>query len=143
MADWTNLPDTTFEPGAPAKGRDMRFLRDNPIAIAEGAAGAPKIQTAAIATSAVTQAKMATDSVGRAQLRTATGSFSQSIGGGGSTTLTLDDYSFAPSLQGDRASLEFRPSISTASPSQPRFDIVNTSTGSSRTFTAAWRYIAP
>ena len=43
MADWTTIPDTTFEPGAPAKGRDIRFLRDNPIAIAEGAPGAPRI----------------------------------------------------------------------------------------------------
>jgi hypothetical protein len=43
VADWTTIPDTTFEPGAPAKGRDMRFLRDNPIAIAEGAPGAPRI----------------------------------------------------------------------------------------------------
>lgn len=43
MADWTDIPDATFEPGAPAKGRDMRFLRDNPIAIAEGAPGAPRI----------------------------------------------------------------------------------------------------
>ena len=58
MADWTNLPDTTFEPGAPAKGRDMRFLRDNPIAIAEGAPGAPRIQTDGIANSAVTAPKL-------------------------------------------------------------------------------------
>ena len=50
MADWTTIPDTTFEPGAPAKGRDMRFLRDNPIAIAEGAAGAPRVQAAALGT---------------------------------------------------------------------------------------------
>jgi hypothetical protein len=50
VADWTNLPDTTFEPGAPAKGRDMRFLRDNPIAIAEGAAGAPRVRAAGLAT---------------------------------------------------------------------------------------------
>lgn len=142
MADWTNLPDTTFEPGAPAKGRDMRFLRDNPIAIAEGAAGAPRIQTAGIQNSAVTQAKMATDSVGRAQVRTATGSFSQPIRAGESTTLTLDDYSFAPSLQGS-TNLEFRPSTSTASPSQPRFVIVNTDINNANTFTAAWRYIAP
>jgi len=48
VADWTTIPDTTFEPGAPAKGRDMRFLRDNPIAIAEGAPGAPRIQNAGI-----------------------------------------------------------------------------------------------
>ena len=43
MADWTNLPNERFEPGAPARGIDARRLRDNPIAIAEGAAGAPRI----------------------------------------------------------------------------------------------------
>ena len=63
MADWTTIPDTTFEPGAPAKGRDMRFLRDNPIAIAEGASGAPRIQAGGIGTGAVTNVKLASNAV--------------------------------------------------------------------------------
>jgi hypothetical protein len=43
MASWTNIADATLEPGKPIRAIDARALRENPIAIAEGAAGAPKI----------------------------------------------------------------------------------------------------
>ena len=72
MADWTTIPDTTFEPGAPAKGRDMRFLRDNPIAIAEGASGAPRIQTDGIGTGAVTNPKLSSSAVTNAKVSNGT-----------------------------------------------------------------------
>ena len=41
MATWTNISDTVLEPGKPARSIDALALRDNPIAIAERAAGAP------------------------------------------------------------------------------------------------------
>jgi hypothetical protein len=50
MATWTNLPDASLEPGKPIRSIDGLALRDNPIAISEGAAGAPQIQTAALVT---------------------------------------------------------------------------------------------
>lgn len=43
MATWTTLPDATLEPGKPIRSIDVLALRDNPVAIAEGASGAPKI----------------------------------------------------------------------------------------------------
>lgn len=46
MATWTDIADSLLEPNKPARGIDAMALRDNPIAIAEGAPGAPKIQTA-------------------------------------------------------------------------------------------------
>lgn len=49
MATWTNISDTALEPGKPARSVDALALRDNPVAIAEGAAGAPRIQNAAVA----------------------------------------------------------------------------------------------
>ena len=48
MADWTNIANTALQPGAPVRSIDGVALRDNPIAIAEGAAGAPRIVNAAI-----------------------------------------------------------------------------------------------
>ena len=48
MATWTTLPDASLEPGKPIRSIDGLALRDNPIAISEGAAGAPQIQTAAL-----------------------------------------------------------------------------------------------
>ena len=43
MATWTTIPDSSIEPGKPIRSIDTLALRDNPVAIAEGAAGAPKI----------------------------------------------------------------------------------------------------
>ena len=45
MATWTTIPDTSLEPGKPIRSIDALALRDNPIAIAEGAAGAPALAT--------------------------------------------------------------------------------------------------
>jgi len=59
MANWTAIADATLEPGKPIRAIDARALRDNPIAIAEGASGAPKIQTAGITDLNVTTAKIA------------------------------------------------------------------------------------
>ena len=50
MATWTTLPDASLEPGKPIRSIDGLALRDNPVAITEGAVGAPKIQTAALIT---------------------------------------------------------------------------------------------
>ena len=50
MATWTNIPDSSIEPGKPIRSIDGIALRDNPIAIAEGAAGAPRIEDAALDT---------------------------------------------------------------------------------------------
>ena|SRR5690554_395582 len=45
MATWTNIADTFLEPGKPVRSVDGLALRDNPIAIAEGASGAPRIES--------------------------------------------------------------------------------------------------
>jgi hypothetical protein len=55
---WTTIPDARLLPDAPGRSVDALALRDNPIAIANGDAGAPNIQTAGIADDAVTVAKI-------------------------------------------------------------------------------------
>jgi hypothetical protein len=50
MATWTTIPDSSLEPGKPIRSIDGLALRDNPVAIAEGAAGAPRIAAAALQT---------------------------------------------------------------------------------------------
>lgn len=50
MSTWTTIPDSSLEPGKPARSIDALALRDNPIAIAIGASGAPKIEAAALNT---------------------------------------------------------------------------------------------
>jgi len=48
MADYTVIQNDSIEPDAPALSRIAFALRDNPIAIAEGAAGAPRVRSAAL-----------------------------------------------------------------------------------------------
>ena len=47
MSTWTNIPDDALEPSKPIRSVDAIALRDNPVAIAEGAAGAPRVQVSA------------------------------------------------------------------------------------------------
>lgn len=49
MADYIPVIDSSVDPDAPLTSDLMYRLRDNPIAIAEGAVGAPKIQSDAMA----------------------------------------------------------------------------------------------
>src|SRR5699024_6996147 len=70
MAQWTNIPTDRIEPGKPIRAIDGLALRDNPIAIAEGAAGAPRVQTNGIANSAVTTDKIANSNVTAQKLAT-------------------------------------------------------------------------
>ena len=49
MADYTELPDTAVGIGGIPSGTTATALRDNPIAIAEGAVGAPRIANGAVA----------------------------------------------------------------------------------------------
>lgn len=56
MVDWTAISDTQVDPNAPITSELMTALRDNPIALAEGAAGATRITDAALDTGAATTA---------------------------------------------------------------------------------------
>lgn len=48
MADWTTIADTQVDPDAPVTSELGYAWRDNPIAIAEGASGAPRITNSAM-----------------------------------------------------------------------------------------------
>lgn len=63
MAVWTDISDAVLEPGKPIRSVDGIALRENPKAIAEGAAGAPKIQTLALDSEVVTTEKVAPQAV--------------------------------------------------------------------------------
>jgi hypothetical protein len=57
---WTNIDNALVSVGALPFATTIQALRDNPIAIANGDAGAPKVQTAAIQDGAVQVSKLAT-----------------------------------------------------------------------------------
>lgn len=51
MADWTTLPNGAVGVGGLPSGTTVTALRDNPVAISEGAAGAPRNRPSALASS--------------------------------------------------------------------------------------------
>jgi hypothetical protein len=48
MADWTSIPDVTFDPDRPVLGSTHLAIVKNFEALAEGAASAPRVQTNAL-----------------------------------------------------------------------------------------------
>lgn len=59
---WTDIPNSSIESGAPIRAVDGLALRDNPIAIANGDTGAPRIQNAAIQNGVIGAEKLQTGS---------------------------------------------------------------------------------
>lgn len=113
---WNSL---SFPYGSKLTSTQMTQLYNNLQAMADGDAGAPKIQTAGIADDAVTAAKIlagavgaseiatnavgqseiANAGVGQAQLKTSAGSVSTSSTAGANLTLPGGQYGFYPILQ--------------------------------------------
>ena len=98
MTAYTTITDATLTAGKPGTQAVFRALRDNAIAITEGAGGAPPVQTAAIAALAITEAKLAAASVSQGKLKTTTGTVSVT---NGVTVATLPggEYGFYPRVR--------------------------------------------
>lgn len=52
MADWVTINDSQVDPDAPLTSELAYAWRDNPVALAEGAVGAPRIEDAALGATA-------------------------------------------------------------------------------------------
>lgn len=130
MADYTTIADSQVDPEAPITSELMSALRDNPLAIAEGATGAPKIQTAGIQDAAVTRDK----------LFTATASASGSISSGQTVSVVLSTHSFFPTFNGsNQVSLVLSPTSGSAD--APRIGLRNGNPDDSLDYSVSWRYI--
>lgn len=73
MANWTHISDNVLEPGKPIRSVDGIALRDNPIALAEGAPGAPRILEPAYETGSVSGRAIANGAINVDKLQTGTG----------------------------------------------------------------------
>jgi len=99
MTTYTAIPDTDIDPDSPITTGLMTLLRDNPIAITEGAAGAPSIVYGALdLQSSVDQTDLAADSVGQSELKVTSGTVGGSISAGGSAEYTLSGGNYGLSL---------------------------------------------
>lgn len=108
---WVNISNTAIDQDSPITVSLMTALRDNPIAIANGDSGAPRIQTAALNDLCVTNAKIADFTIGayktsgaaikQYSLDTSSGEVSQTSAYGLSNPIALPggEYGFAPQLR--------------------------------------------
>ena len=102
MADYEVILDAELEPGAPITSSIGFRFRDNPVAIAEGAEGAPTISGGAVDFSPVS------NEIGQAQLKTDDGSASVTEDGSTDAILTFvlpgGRYGFMPEGQSSSSS---------------------------------------
>jgi len=130
MADWTNLPNQAVGVGGLPSGTTVTALRDNPVAIAEGAPGAPRVQRAAIEG----------DAINRVKIDTGTNSVSGTLSAGGGVDIIMNPYSFFPRVTGG-STVSMRAASGGSGPDASRFRLTNTSTDDSAAYSVAWRFI--
>lgn len=95
MTTYTTIADADIDPESPGTTTLFTRMRDNPIAITEGAGGAPSVVYAALSLSNdIAQSDIASGAIGQGELKTATGSISQSIAGTASYVLPGGEYGF-------------------------------------------------
>ena len=118
MATWTTITDTALEPGKPIRSVDGLALRDNVTALAEGAAGAPRIENAALDTDSVTNVKVVNVTLGAEKFQTGTterdwvmGRTSNAAGGAvGTYAFARVEAGFAPGFGGSISGSVLSPS---------------------------------
>ena len=130
MTTYTSIPNGDVDPDSPLTTGLVTLLRDNPIATAEGAAGAPRIQLAAMDTNSVDTAQIVAAAVGRSQIANSTTTSAGTIADGVSLGFILNDWSLFPMIHYSRDTVELRPhETDGGSAASPRFRIYNGDTG--------------
>ena len=94
MAEYIPINPTEVEPEAPLTSSLAARWSNNPIAIAEGAPGAPRIQTAALADSAVNNSKLASGAVSSNKVAWVSTVGSWTLSGEGSLVIPAGLYLF-------------------------------------------------
>lgn len=118
MADWTNIADSSVDPDAPVTSELAYAFRDNPVAIAEGAVGAPRVSRLAI--------------------KSSTTSLAGNVSGQSFVNINLGAFAFFPNISG-ASPLNLRSVSPTAGgPDDSRFSLINTTTSIS-SYSVQWR----
>lgn len=127
MTTYTTIADTEIDQDSPVTETVLTKLRDNPIAITEGASGAPKVQTAGINDAAVTQVKISTTLA----------SYAGSIPAEASVNIaTPNSYSFFPEWS-NNGNIE----VSFRSGGLDALRLFNSDSSGARSYSVTWRYV--
>lgn len=141
MTTYTAITAAQIDADSPIDTTLMTLMRDNPIAITEGASGAPKIQQAALETTGGSEA------VGQAQLKSTSGEVSASVPASSSAetgVLPGGQHGFVARVKGQSANIsffEYRYNSITTSFSAPKLHFQNANAVSAETGTGEQTYI--
>jgi len=125
MASWTDQDTDSLLPGEPWTSAKALAAFENPVALAEGAAGAPKIQTAAYGAQTVNENAM------KVEQETVSGT----VGGSGTATVTIPgNLVFFPRVSGSDVEGVM---------AGGQLKIKNLNPDSSRPYTVSWYRIVP
>ena len=138
MTTYTTIANSEIDQDSPVTQTLMTALRDNPIAITEGAAGAPKVSNAAL--DPIQTGIIANGAVQRAKIQTGTSSAAGSLSSGGFVSVLVSAYSFFPSFNGDRV-VVLTCAETTGSADAPRIGIINNDPDNTKSYSVAWRFI--
>ena len=98
MTDFSAIPSGDVDPDSPLTTGLVIKLRDNHLAQFEGAAGAPKLQSAAIDNNAVDTPALAAAAAGRSELANMTTTDAGSYSSGTRLGITLNDWALFPMI---------------------------------------------
>ena len=148
MTEYSPITDAQIESESPIDATLATQWRDNPIAITEGSAGAPKIQSAAMGANSVLSAAIVDANVPRAKLKTATVSLAGTIPVNGYTDIIMTGggYAFFPMIHaigggvGGKSSI-YGHSTDGADPDSPRFSLSNSDINFTGSYDIDYRYI--
>ena len=118
MANWIWIADTALDPDAPVTSELMYALRDNPIALTEGAWGAPRLQ--------------------RGAFNSSTASVSGTLNNGEQISVNIGEWAFFPSFTGS-SEIYMRMGDGSPGPDSGRVGLYNSDTGASRGYSIQWR----
>ena len=141
---YTNIPNGDTDPDSPLTTGLVTLLRDNPISMIEGGAGAPRILNAALNNHPWDTADIAAAAIGRSQLANSTTTSAGTVSNGSSISITLNDWALFPMIhmQQSGGQLSFLAGNETdgGSASSPRFTLVNND-GANKTYDVDHRWI--
>lgn len=138
---YTAIPDTAIDGESILPESVMVLMRDNPIAIAAGDSGAPKIQLAAMDASSVDTSQLVAAAVGRSEIANSTTTSAGNLANNALVNFALNDWALFPMIHTGSSANEISLSghSSDSTPSNPRFGIF--STGAANTYDVDHRWI--
>ncbi len=130
MTSYTAVPSTDIDADSPITETLMTLLRDNPIAISEGSAGAPKILLAAMNAGSVDTSQLVAAAVGRSEIANSVTTSAGSVLANDNVEISLNDWALFPMVHvtdNDETVSMGGNSVDGTSAASPRFQLLNSS----------------